>query len=94
MPYSGRGSNRKQARQPDAPLTANDRALLASLTRATEALGRTPTVAEVADAAAIKRRFGTWKNAVLAAGLPPLNDPEQMRLRQDARVPGRPLISK
>lgn len=72
--------------QPGEQLTAQDQALLAPLKQKAAALGRTPTVAEVASAARIKARFRLWKNAVLAAGLPALNDPEQTRLREKEKA--------
>ena len=67
---------------PGEPLNDDDRAILQSIIDKSHELGRTPTVSEVADAARIKSRFRIWKNAVLAAGLPALNSPEQVRLRE------------
>ena len=67
---------------PGEPLNDNDRALLQSMIDKSYELGRTSTVSEVVDAAQIKSRFRIWKNAVLAAGLPALNSPEQVRLRE------------
>ena len=63
-------------------LTAQDRALLQPLLDKAAELGRTPMVGEVATSARIKARFRLWKNAVLACGLPALNDPMQTRLRE------------
>lgn len=68
--------------QPGDALSDSDRALLQPLLDKAAALGRTPTVAEVPSAARIKARFRLWKNAALAAGLAPLNDPAQTRLRE------------
>ena len=34
---------------------------------------------------ALKKRFGNWTKVMTAAGLPPVNDPDQMRKRQAAR---------
>ncbi len=65
------------------PLTDNDKSLLQPLIRKAEELGHTPTVAEVPSACQIKNRFRIWSNAVYAAGLPSLKDPEQIRLRKD-----------
>lgn len=67
---------------PGDPLEEKDHELLLPLKEKARELGRTPTVSEVATASQIKRRFRIWKNAVLAAGLPPLNSPEQALLRQ------------
>lgn len=68
--------------QTGQPLTKRDHELLKPLIDKARELGRTPTVGEVASSAAIKARFRIWKNAVLAAGLPALNDPEQVRIRE------------
>lgn len=68
--------------QPGDTLSEGDRALLQPLLLKAAELKRTPTVSEVDSAARIKARFRLWKNAVLAAGLPPLNDPGQTRLRE------------
>lgn len=67
---------------PGEPLTAADRALLQPVIDKYHELGRTPTVSEVNNVSDIKRRFRIWKNAVLAAGLPALNSPEQTKLRE------------
>ena len=63
-------------------LTRRDAELLRPLQEKAAELGRTPLVGEVASSAQIKARFRLWKNAVQAAGLPSLNDPEQTRLRE------------
>ena len=65
------------------PLSSRDQELLSILKLKYTELGRSPTMAEVPEAAEIKARFGLWRNALEAAGLPLLNDPEQQRLRQD-----------
>ena len=67
---------------PGDPLDEKDNALLLPLKEKARELGRTPTVSEVPSSPQIKRRFRIWKNAVLAAGLPSLNSPEQAHLRQ------------
>ena len=72
--------------KPGDLLSEADRVLLQPMIEKSNELGRTPTVSEVADAARIKSRFRIWKNAVLAAGLPALNSPEQVRLREKREV--------
>ena len=72
--------------KPGDLLSEADRVLLQPLIEKSYELGRTPTVSEVADAARIKSRFRIWKNAVLVAGLPALNSPEQVRLREKREV--------
>lgn len=68
-----------------SPLNSDDRKLLEPLILRSKILGYSPTVSEVPEAAKIKSRFGLWKTALSAAGLPPLNDPEQQRLRLKAK---------
>lgn len=78
---------KKQANQrKDRPLTQQDGRLLAILTEKYIQLGRSPTIAEVPEAAEIKARFGFWKHALAAANLPLLNDPEQQRMRQKEKT--------
>lgn len=74
------------------PLTPQDMEILQPLIERAAELGRTPKVSEIASSARIKARFRLWKHALLAAGLPALNDPEQVRLREaergdDSRLP-------
>ena len=49
-------------------------------------LGRSPKVGEVPEAARIKARFRIWKYALMAAGLPVMNDPEQVRAREKEKL--------
>ena len=65
------------------PLSPEDLQLLSILIEKYNELGRSPTMAEVTKASEIKKRFGLWRNALEAANLPLLNDPEQQRLRQN-----------
>jgi len=67
---------------PGEPLTERDKEILRPLIEKAQELGRTPTKGEVWNAGIIKGRFRIWKNAIMAAGLPQLNDPEQSRLRE------------
>ena len=68
--------------KPDEPLSDADRELLRPLIEAAREIGMTPTTKEVPSSAKIKSRFRLWKYAVMAAGLPSLNSPEQVQLRQ------------
>ena len=68
--------------QKNIPLTKQDEELLALLTSKYLELGRSPTTAEIPRAGEFKKRFGNWKNALSAANLPALNDPQQQKLRQ------------
>lgn len=67
------------------PLTAEDEKLLEPLKRRARELGYTPPKSELAGTDRIKQRFRTWGNAVMAAGLPGLNEKEQQALRAQAR---------
>ena len=68
--------------KPDEPLTEADRELLRPLIDKAREIGMTPTTREVPSSAKIKSRFRLWKYAVMAAGLPSLNSPEQVQIRQ------------
>lgn len=63
------------------PLTREDEELLSVLVEKYEELGYTPSKNEVPNSSSIKQRFRVWSDAVLAAGLPKYNDPDQMRIR-------------
>ena len=67
------------------PLTANDRALLQLLIEKAAELGYTPTISEVPNAGKIKKRFRCWKDAVSAAGLPSMREPEQIQRRMERK---------
>ena len=64
------------------PLTDTDREILKPLIEKAAELGYTPAKAEVENSAKIKGRFRCWKDAVKAAGLPALNDPQQVKKRK------------
>ena len=65
------------------PLTDEDRALLAPLIERARQTGLTPTVREIPTSPRIKSRFRLWKYAVMAANLPALTSPDQVRMRQE-----------
>ena len=67
---------------PGEKLTERDMEILQPLIDRAGELGRTPKVSEVASSALIKSRFRIWKYAVLAAGLPAMNDPGQVMKRE------------
>ena len=68
--------------KPGDPLTEEDRKLLAPLIEKARETGLTPTVKEIPSSPRIKSRFRLWKFAVMAAELPALTAPEQVRMRQ------------
>lgn len=68
----------------DDPLTEDDHKMLDLLIRYYEKHGYSPSQKDMPNSAALKRRFGIWKNVLTVAGLPILNDPDCMRRRQDA----------
>lgn len=61
---------------------STDREILKPLIEKAAELGYTPAKAEVGNSAKIKGRFRCWKDAVKAAGLPAVNDPEQVKKRK------------
>ena len=68
---------------PGEILTEKDLELLRPIIEKYNELKRTPTRAEVPENKQIKLRFRTWADAIQAAGLPSLSDPEQMKLRNN-----------
>ena len=68
------------------PLTDADRELLRPLIEKAEELGYTPAKAEVPNNAKIKGRFRCWKDAVKAAGLSAVNEPQQQKKRMAVRT--------
>ena len=71
---------------PGEPLTEEDASLLKPIIDKSKELDRTPTRTEVVESTLIKRRFRTWGDAILAAGLPPLSDPEQVKRRNNSEI--------
>lgn len=67
------------------PLSKEDEKLLEPLIKRAGELGYTPPKSEMTGADRIKQRFRTWGNAIMAAGLPGLNEKEQQALRAQAR---------
>lgn len=80
--YSGYRLHNPSLWKPGEPLTKKDEELLSTLVRIYQQCGYVPAMKGVPNAAAIKMRFRTWKDALAAAGLPSMNDPEQQRRRQ------------
>lgn len=72
--------------KPGQPLSDEDRVILAPLIARARELGRSPKVGEVPEASRIKARFRIWKYALMAAGLPVMNDPEQVRTREREKM--------
>lgn len=70
--------------KPGQPLTDEDRDLLRPLLDVARERGHTPRVQDVSNSFEIKARFRTWKNALMAAGLPLYSAAEQEVLRQIA----------
>lgn len=71
--------------KPGEPLTRHDQDLLSVLVRKYEQLGYVPAQREAPNAAAIKKRFRIWKDAVAAAGLPRQNSAQQAHIRMKKR---------
>lgn len=83
--YSGPRIHAPGFWKPGEPLTDKDRELLSVLVRRYRELGYTPSLKEVSNAAAVKRRFRLWSDAIEAAGLPRYNDLQQIRIREEKR---------
>jgi len=71
--------------QPGEELTDRDRLLLRPLLDRAAELGHTPTQKEMQGISVLNERFRHWQHAVMAAGLPWLDESEQHRLRAEAR---------
>lgn len=83
----GRGHDCREKRnywKPGDVLTAQDQAMLHVVVRTYRTLGYTPTKREVPNADSLRKRFRTWKRVMEAAGLPYLNESDQMRKKQKA----------
>jgi len=73
---------------PGNDLNDQDVGLLACVKAFHEANGYVPSRKELSEEEVkkLKARFRTWKNVLLAAGLPAMNDAETQLLRQKAKV--------
>ena len=71
--------------KPGDELTQQDKELLQCVITLAEELGRTPIKSECKEAAKLKARFRTWHNVILASGLPPLTDKNQIQLRNEKK---------
>ena len=76
--------NKVQRWKKGDPLTEDDYNMLALVTRYYEKHGYSPAQKDVPNSVALKRRFGIWKNVLIVAGVPILNDPDCMRNRREA----------
>lgn len=74
----------KRKWRPGDPVTEREEPILESVRRAYEELGRTPRESEM-PGFEYRERFMYWTDVLAAAGLPPLNDPEQIGLREEAK---------
>lgn len=83
-PYNKTRLKDPQLWKPGDKLTAKDEKLLESIRIAYKHLGYPPAKHDVPNAAAIKSRFRLWSDALMAAGIPQINDPEQRRKRDEA----------
>ena len=66
------------------PLTEEDHKMLALVIRYYDKHGYSPAQKDMPNSVALKKRFGIWKNVLMVAGVPILNDPDCMHKRQDA----------
>ena len=78
--------NRIQFWKMGEPLTKKDQKLLDEVRTVYEKQGYIPSKKEVANVSELKGRFRTWKDVLLAAGLPDIHDAEQVQKRQQAAL--------
>lgn len=71
--------------RPGDPLTREDLRLLEPVKETAKRLGRTPTKQECSNVRELKQRFRTWKNVILAAGLPDLHSQGQVNIRDNEK---------
>ena len=67
--------------KPGMPITEEDKKLLEEVKNVYEKQGYVPTMSEISNVQKLKARFRTWKNVLLAAGLPSINDPDEKKKR-------------
>ena len=68
------------------PLTKQDLELLKEVKAVYEKQGYIPSKKEVSNVCELKGRFRTWKDVLLAAGLPDIHDASQVQKRQQAAI--------
>lgn len=71
--------------KPGQPLDEKDEEMLQEVKAIYQMQGYVPTKEEVSNTSDLKARFRTWKNVMIAAGLPELNDPIQTQKRMAAK---------
>ena len=85
MTHKGFNYSKKDFWQPGDELTEDDYKLLESVRAFYQKNGYSPSKDDLAENVYyLKKRFRTWKNVLIAAGLPTLTDAETVRLRQKA----------
>lgn len=66
------------------PLTEKDQKILEEVKSFYIENGYIPSKKEISNASVLKSRFRTWKDVLMAAGLPSIHDGEEVRKRQEA----------
>jgi len=66
------------------PLTDRDQKILQEVKHFYIEKGYIPSKKEISNASVLKSRFRTWKEVLMAAGLPSIHDAEEVRKRQEA----------
>lgn len=68
------------------PLTPRDEKILEEVKVFYIKNGYIPSKKEISNASVLKGRFRTWKEVLMAAGLPSIHDGEEVRKRQEAAL--------
>ena len=66
------------------PLTERDQKILQEVKCFYKEKGYIPSKKEISNASVLKSRFRTWKEVLMAAGLPSIHDGDEVRKRQEA----------
>lgn len=78
--------NRKNFWKQGEALSKRDLELLQEVIDVYERQGYIPSKKEVSNVCDLKGRFRTWKDVLLAAGLPSIHDAKQVQKRQQAAM--------
>ena len=88
MTHKGYNYNVNNFWRPGDPVTEEDEVMLRRVKDFYRKNGFSPNRSDMPqDGSSLKHRFRTWKNVLIAAGLPDHNDAENQRKRQNRKKP-------